>query len=85
MRPAEAFHRPIVVRSVVVLPAARRLRFVVDFAYEIGLRASELVGATLGSLERDAHDDQWLHVVSKGSKAGNVRCHRSRMPPWTGI
>jgi site-specific recombinase XerD len=53
-------------------PAAQRLRFVLDFAYSTGLRASELVGATLGSIERDAHDDQWLHVVGKGSKAGKV-------------
>ncbi len=52
--------------------AAQRLRFVLDFAYATGLRASELVSATLGSIERDAHDEQWLHVVGKGSKAGKV-------------
>lgn len=60
-------------------PAAQRLRFVLDFAYATGLRASELVGATLGSIERDAHDDQWLHVVGKGSKAGKVA-----LPPMAG-
>ncbi len=43
-----------------------------DFAYSAGLRASEMVGATLGSIERDAHDDQWLHIVGKGSRAGKV-------------
>lgn len=53
-------------------PAAQRLRFVLDFAYSTGLRASELVGAALGSIERDGHDDQWLHVMGKGSKAGKV-------------
>jgi site-specific recombinase XerD len=53
-------------------PAAQRLRFVLDFAYATGLRASELVGATLGSIERDSHDDHWLHVVGKGSKAAKV-------------
>ena len=54
------------------VPAAQRLRFVLDFAYATGLRASELVGATLGSIERDTHDDHWLHVVGKGSKSGKV-------------
>lgn len=54
------------------VPAAQRLRFVLDFAYSTGLRASELVGATLGAIERDGHDDQWLHVMGKGSKAGKV-------------
>jgi integrase len=29
--------------------AAQRLRFVLDFAYATGLRASELVNATLGA------------------------------------
>ncbi|MGE0289768.1 MAG: phage integrase family protein [Bradyrhizobium sp.] len=53
-------------------PAAQRLRFVLDFSYSTGLRASELVGATLGAIERDGHDDQWLHVMGKGSKAGKV-------------
>ena len=52
--------------------AAQRLRFVLDFAYATGLRASELVGATLGSIEADAHGDHWLHLVGKGSKTGKV-------------
>jgi site-specific recombinase XerD len=52
--------------------AAHRLRFVLDFAYATGLRSSELVGATLGSIESDAHGDHWLHLVGKGSKAGKV-------------
>ncbi len=53
-------------------PAAQRLRFVLDFAYSTGLRASELVGATLGSIRLDAHGDHWLHLVGKGGKAGKV-------------
>lgn len=53
-------------------PAARRLRFVLDFAYATGLRIGELVGATLGQIEVDAHGDHWLHLVGKGSKAGKV-------------
>jgi site-specific recombinase XerD len=52
--------------------AAQRLRFLIDFSYSTGLRAGELVHATLGSIEVDAHGDHWLHVVGKGSKAGKV-------------
>ena len=52
--------------------AAQRLRFVLDFAYATGMRASELVGATLGAIEIDAYGDQWLHLVGKGGKAGKV-------------
>ena len=43
-----------------------------DFAYATGLRIGELVGATLGQIEVDAHGDHWLHLVGKGSKAGKV-------------
>jgi site-specific recombinase XerD len=52
--------------------AAHRLRFLIDFSYSTGLRAGELVHATLGSIEVDAHGDTWLHVVGKGSRAGKV-------------
>lgn len=52
--------------------AAHRLRFVIDFAYATGLRASELVGATLGMIKVDTEGDQWLHLVGKGAKAGKV-------------
>lgn len=52
--------------------AAQRLRFVLDFAYATGLRASELVSATLGHVETDIQGDHWLHLVGKGSKAGKV-------------
>jgi len=51
--------------------AAQRLRFVLDFAYATGLRASELVHATLGAIEVD-HEERWLHVVGKGNRAGRV-------------
>lgn len=30
--------------------------------------SGELVGATLGQIETDAHGDRWLHLVGKGSK-----------------
>ena len=54
------------------VPAAQRLRFVLDFAYATGLRISELVGATLGQIEVDGHGDHWLHLSGKGGKAGKV-------------
>ena len=52
--------------------SAQRLRFILDFAYATGLRASELVGATLGQIRVDGHDDHWLHLVGKGHKSGKV-------------
>jgi len=53
-------------------PAAQRLRFLLDFGYATGLRASELVGATLADIHRDEHGDHWLHVLGKGGKRGKV-------------
>jgi site-specific recombinase XerD len=54
------------------VPAAQRLRFVLDFAYATGLRVSELVDAKLGQIEVDAHGDQWIKLVGKGRKSGKV-------------
>jgi site-specific recombinase XerD len=48
------------------------LRFILDFSYATGLRASELVGATLGAIEKDSRGDYWLHVMGKGQKIGKV-------------
>ncbi|WP_246024949.1 site-specific integrase [Paraburkholderia dinghuensis] len=53
-------------------PAAQRLRFLLDFGYATGLRASELVGATLGHVETDARGDHWLRVTGKGNKLARV-------------
>lgn len=53
-------------------PAAQRLRFLLDFGYATGLRASEFVGATLGDIRRDEHGDHWLQVIGKGGKPGKV-------------
>ena len=53
-------------------PAAQRLRFVLDFAYATGLRASEFVGATLGDIRIDEHGDHWLHLIGKGHRPGKV-------------
>jgi site-specific recombinase XerD len=52
--------------------AAQRLRLLLDFGYATGLRASELVGATLADIRRDEHGDHWLHVLGKGGKRGKV-------------
>lgn len=52
--------------------AAQRLRFLLDFGYATGLRAGELVGATLGHIETDEHGDHWLRVTGKGGKPGKV-------------
>lgn len=54
------------------VPAAQRMRFILDFAYATGLRAGELVGVKLRSVTTDSHDDHWLEIVGKGSKAGKV-------------
>jgi integrase len=53
-------------------PAAQRVRFLLDFGYGTGLRAGELIGSTLGRLERDPQGDLWLHVIGKGARAGKV-------------
>ncbi|WP_158937413.1 phage integrase family protein [Burkholderia sp. S171] len=53
-------------------PAAQRLRFVLDFGYATGLRASELVNVTLKDIRTDAQGDHWVELVGKGQKAGKV-------------
>ncbi|MGA4086183.1 tyrosine-type recombinase/integrase, partial [Ralstonia nicotianae] len=52
--------------------AAQRLRFVLDFAYATGLRASELITARLGGIETDRQGDHWLSLIGKGGRAGKV-------------
>jgi site-specific recombinase XerD len=63
-------------------PAAQRLRFLLDFGYATGLRASELISATLGQVETDARGDHWLRVTGKGNKLARVA-----LPPlaWEAI
>jgi len=53
-------------------PAAQRLRFLLDFGYATGLRASEFISATLGHVETDARGDHWLRVTGKGGKIARV-------------
>jgi site-specific recombinase XerD len=53
-------------------PAAHRLRFLLDMGFASGLRASEMVGATLGHIETDARGEHWLRVTGKGHKVGKV-------------
>lgn len=52
--------------------AATRLRFLLDFGYATGLRASELVGVTLGGIEIGPRGERWLHLVGKGDRPGKV-------------
>lgn len=52
--------------------AVVRIRFLLDFMYATGLRASELVGATLGDIRIDDDDNYWLDVRGKGGKEGSV-------------
>lgn len=52
--------------------AAMRLRFLLDFWYATGLRPHEMVAVRLGSIQRDDHGDDWIRVVGKGAKEGEV-------------
>ncbi|WP_201703831.1 site-specific integrase [Paraburkholderia kirstenboschensis] len=52
--------------------AAQRLRFLLDFGFATGLRASELIGATLGHVETDARGEHWLRVTGKGGRMARV-------------
>ncbi len=52
--------------------AAQRMRFVLDFSYATGLRASELVNAKLGQVERDQAELAWLRLRGKGNREGRV-------------
>lgn len=52
-------------------PAAERARFLLDFSYATGLRASELVGLRLKQIVQE-ESDWWIDVVGKGQKAGRV-------------
>lgn len=53
-------------------PAAQRLRFLLDFCYATGLRASEFVGAVLANIEVLHDHEWWLSVDGKGGKLGRV-------------
>lgn len=52
--------------------AAMRLRLVLDFWYATGLRPHELVSVRLGHIHRDELGDDWIRVVGKGAKEGEV-------------
>ena len=53
-------------------PAAQRMRFLLDFSYATGLRASELVGARLGDIRTGERGAHWLNLIGKGGKPGKV-------------
>jgi site-specific recombinase XerD len=52
--------------------AAARLNFILDFWHATGLRPQEFADARLGQIHRDDHGDDWLKVLGKGNKIGNV-------------
>jgi site-specific recombinase XerD len=52
--------------------AVARVQFLLDFSVATGLRASELVSATLGDIRPDDDGSLWLSVVGKGGKEGSV-------------
>lgn len=52
--------------------AAARLHFILDFWHATGLRPQEFADARLGQIHRDDHGDDWLKVLGKGNKMGNV-------------
>jgi site-specific recombinase XerD len=54
------------------LEAAERLRFTLDFWRDTGLRPLEMVRSALGDIYRDDAGDDWLRVLGKGSKEGDV-------------
>ncbi|NYH25937.1 integrase [Paraburkholderia bryophila] len=53
-------------------PAAQRLRFLLDFSYATGLRAHELMTATLGDITCAPRGEAWLRVTGKGAQEGKV-------------
>lgn len=52
--------------------AAMRIRFLLDFWYATGLRPHEMVSVRLGQIRRDHHGDDWIKVVGKGAREGEV-------------
>lgn len=54
------------------LEAAQRVRFILDFWRDTGLRPNEMAIARLGSIFRDDAGDDWCRVIGKGSREGDV-------------
>lgn len=61
------------------LEAAQRVRFTLDFWHATGLRPSEIVAARLGNISRDQAGDDWISVMGKGSREGEVAVPLSAM------
>ena len=49
-----------------------RARFLVHLYYLTAARLSEVAGANMSSIRRDHVGSWWLHVLGKGSKAGQI-------------
>lgn len=58
--------------------AAQRPRLILDFGHAMGLRASELVGATFGDIETDARGDRWLNGLREMAQVGRSRIAAAR-------
>ena len=54
------------------LEAAQRLQFTLDFWRDTGLRPHEIAKARLGEILRDDAGDDWIHVMGKGGREGDV-------------
>jgi len=59
--------------------AGQRLRFTLDFWRDTGLRPHEFAKARLGEIARDDAGDDWIEVVGKGSREGDVAVPISAM------
>ncbi|WOB05895.1 phage integrase family protein [Piscinibacter gummiphilus] len=60
-------------------PAAQRLRFTLDFWRDTGLRPHEFAESCLGKIQRDDAGDDWIQVVGKGGRVGDVAVPISAM------
>jgi len=61
------------------LEAAQRVRFILDFWHGTGLRPSEMIAARLRDIFRDDAGDDWIRVLGKGSREGDVAAPLSAM------
>jgi site-specific recombinase XerD len=59
--------------------AGQRLRFTLDFWRDTGLRPHEFAKASLSEIYRDDAGDDWIQVVGKGSREGDVAVPLSAM------
>lgn len=61
------------------LAAAQRVRFILDFWRATGLRPHEIASAVLEQISRDDAGDDWIRVLGKGHREGDVAVPLSAM------